>query len=266
MKTSISIALGCLLAGLWAAAQVRADDFGQTVSRTVGAAGPGIKASLKKVGTRKPPPPSPVQLTFDANVAQKYRDQMGRDLAFVNTIQGQGASKLHQQVYTLVDGPTYIKWFADRVKSVGYDPKDKDIAYVDVDDDADHSKIWLARGYTKGRRPQIARVDDVFHEARHTEDAYKNWLHVDCPDPYQDAKGKDVVGLGGGKVAGMRGACDETAFGAYGTAALMLKNIQRFCGNCSEKVRLDAGLYGDDDVKRLIGPQAAQDIKADLAQ
>jgi hypothetical protein len=194
-----------------------------------------------------------------------------RDLSFVAAIQGSGATKLHQQVFGAVDGPTYIKWFTDRVKSVGYDPDEDDaIAYVDISTETgtDHSKIWLAQGYSEKSRPQIARVDDVFHEARHTEDAHGNWEHVDCPNPYQDDKGKDVVDHEGGKVGGMELACDNTPVGAYGVAGIMLKNIQSFCVSrgCTKKVRMDAGLYSADDVQRVIGTQAAQDLKADLPQ
>ena len=46
----------------------------------------------------------------------------------------------------------------------------------------------------------------------------------------------------------------------------MLKNIQKFCTNCTEKVRMDAGIYADDDFKRLISSDAKKAIREDLYQ
>jgi hypothetical protein len=270
-KPAIAIAALCLCAGVWAAGSARGDDFGQSVAQTLNAAGPGIKTSLKSVGAQKPPAATAVTIPFDSNVPKKLRDHVTRDLAFVAAIQGAGATKLHEQVFGAVAGSAYIKWFTERAKSVGYDPDEDDaIAYVDISTEpgTDHSKIWLAAGYAEGNRPQMARVDDVFHEARHTEDANKNWEHVDCPNPYKDSKGKDVRSIDVGKLAGVQEACDDTPVGAYGVAAIMLKNIQRFCASrgCTKKVRADAGLYSADDVKHVIGAQASQDLKADLSR
>lgn len=237
-----------------------ADDFDQDVSQIMTAAGPDIKASLKAAGSRKPTVEAvPVKLSFDPNVPANISAQIGSDLAFVWTIQGTGATKLHEKVFTRVDGLTYIDWFGSRVNTIGFDPDDRDIAYV-----TEGPKLWLGTRYVTWHRPLIARVVVLFHEAWHTESANEGWPHVDCPNPYNDKNGNSVSGISVKKLAGFKGACDDKALGAYGVAAIMLKNIQRFCANCTGKVRMDAGLYGDDNVKRVIGSQAVREIRADL--
>ena len=253
------------MAGLWAAEPARADDFGQSVTQTLSAAGPSIKTSLKAVGSRKPQAPVPsVKLNFDSNVPAEVRRQMGRDLAFVGAIVGSGATKLHEQVFGKVNGAAYIKWFTSRVKAVGLDEKEKDpstVAYV-----IDGPKMWLTENYVKWSQPQIERLDTIFHEARHTEPNDGGWPHVTCPTPFKDEQGQDVKGIISGHLMAGLEACDDTPVGAYGIAAIMLKNIQSFCAgqSCTKKVRMDAGLYGDDDVKRIIGEPAARELKTDL--
>jgi cyclophilin family peptidyl-prolyl cis-trans isomerase len=52
--------------------------------------------------------------------------------------------------------------------------------------------------------------------------------------------------------------------GSYGSSMIMLKNISKYCTNCSDKVKLDAGIYADDQFKRIIDEKAIQDIMSDL--
>jgi hypothetical protein len=59
-------------------------------------------------------------------------------------------------------------------------------------------------------------------------------------------------------------ACDITPFGSYGSSMIMLKNVQKFCTNCTDKVKMDAGLYADDQFKRLIDANAIAQVKKDL--
>ena len=59
-------------------------------------------------------------------------------------------------------------------------------------------------------------------------------------------------------------ACDTTPFGAYGTGLVMLKNISKHCENCTDKVKMDAGLYADDHLRRIIDPAAVKTIQDDL--
>jgi hypothetical protein len=262
MRPRIAIAAAGCFTCLWAGAQVCADEFDKTVSGALKTVGPSISRSLKGVGGQRPPAAAAVDLQFDANVPEAIRKQMRGDLGFVGTIQGAAATKLHEQVFRQVDGPTYVRWFTSRVKAVGLDEKEDDpttIAYV-----LSGPKMWLTPNYIKWRQPMISRVDDVFHEARHTEPNDGGWPHAKCPTPFKDDAGKDVKGIMSGLPMAGLDACDQTPLGAYGVAAIMLKNIQKSCGNCTQKVKMDAGIYGDDDMKRIIGAEGQQAIRADL--
>ena len=103
----------------------------------------------------------------------------------------------------------------------------------------------------------------VFHEARHTESQNGNWSHATCPTPFVDANGKEIKSIWTGSTLAGEAACDSTALGSYGSSTIMLKNIQLNCTNCTDKVKMDAGLYADDQYKRLVG-QAKTDAGKDL--
>ncbi len=59
-------------------------------------------------------------------------------------------------------------------------------------------------------------------------------------------------------------ACDITAFGSYGSATIFLKNIAKNCSNCSEKVKADADLYGNDQLGRITDPQSKKNMISDF--
>ena len=59
-------------------------------------------------------------------------------------------------------------------------------------------------------------------------------------------------------------ACDSTPLGSYGSSTILLKNVQKFCKNCTDKVKMDAGLYSDDQYKRITGAEAKAQMKKDL--
>ncbi|HLD99810.1 MAG TPA: hypothetical protein VJB59_06100, partial [Bdellovibrionota bacterium] len=126
------------------------------------------------------------------------------------------------------------------------------------------SKMWLTENFVKFSHPQVSRMMVVFHEARHTEVKNRNFPHATCPVPFKDADGQDMKSIWTGATLAGEPACDKTPFGSYGSSLIMLKNIQKFCLNCTDKVKMDAGLYADDQFKRIIDQNAIQAIKKDL--
>jgi hypothetical protein len=202
--------------------------------------------------------------TFDNDVPQNIKAQMLDDLKFIGTIQGSGASGLHQKIFGQVDGATYDKFFSTRVRGVGMNGCGDGNAVACVIPFYDSSKIWLTKNYIKFSHPQIARLMVVFHESRHTEDAHDNWPHADCPTPFLGQDGKEIKSIWTGASLAGEPACDETPFGSYGSSMIMLKNVQKFCTNCTDKVKMDAGIYADDQFKRIIDADAISQIKADL--
>lgn len=205
--------------------------------------------------------------TFDSNVPAEVKKQITDDMAFIGSIQGTEGSELHKKIFGLVQGDTYTKFFESRVTSIGMNscggnPK----AVACVIPFLGSSKVWLTKNYTKFDHPLMAKMMVVFHESRHTEVSNGNWSHATCPSPFIDPKtGKDMVSIFTGATLAGEPACDKTPLGSYGSSQIMLKNIQKFCENCTEKVKMDAGIYGDDQLGRMLG-EAKTQIEEDLAK
>jgi len=201
---------------------------------------------------------------FDANVPAEIQKQMRDDLAFIRGIQGGGTSGLHQQIFGSVDGAAYTQFFESRVKSIGMNGCGNGNAVACVIPMMGPSKMWLTQNYIKFSHAQVARMMVVFHESRHTELRHGNWPHASCPDPFLDAAGNDMKSIWTGAMLAGEPACDKTPLGSYGSSMIMLKNIQKFCTNCTDKVKMDAGIYADDQLNRVIDPKAKKQIQDDL--
>ncbi|MDD5656974.1 MAG: hypothetical protein PHF00_06935, partial [Elusimicrobia bacterium] len=222
-------------------------------------------AVLKSGAGRAPEPAAAALPECDPNVPAAVKEQMARDLDFAGSIQAEQASRLHREVFGSVDGPAYLRWFASRIKAVGFDEAESDpttMAYVLIG----HRpwKMWLTRNFVAYSQPQIARVMDMFHEARHTEPDHGHWRHVVCPTPFLDQDGREVRGILSGRPMAGKAACDREAVGAYGIEVVMQRNIFKYCRTCGGKVRLDADLYAGDSLKRIIDPWARREIMNDL--
>ncbi len=202
--------------------------------------------------------------TFDSDVPEAIQTQIKQDLKFIGTIQSNTQSDLHKQIFGPVAGVTYTSFFNDRVTGIGLNGCGNGNAVACVIPFADSSKMWLTNNYIKFNHPQIARMMVVFHESRHTESDNGNWPHATCPDPFLDKDGNSIKSIWTGSTLANEPACDETPFGSYGSSMIMLKNISKYCTNCTDKVKMDAGIYADDQFKRIIDRNAIQEIKNDL--
>ena len=204
--------------------------------------------------------------TFDANVPADIQKQMLADLAFIKGIMGEKASALHRKIYGAVSGSDYTKFFESRVSAIGMNSCGNANAVACVIPFRDPSKMWLTQNFIRFSHPQVSRMMVVFHEARHTETKNGNWSHATCPEPFKDENGKDIKSIWTGAMLAGEPACDETPLGSYGSSTIMLKNIAKFCANCTDKVKMDAGLYADDQMGRIIDADAKKQMKDDLAQ
>lgn len=202
--------------------------------------------------------------TFDRNVPDNIKQQTIADLAFINSLTGSTASPLHKQIYGAVDGPTYTKFFETRVTQIGMNSCGGGNAVACVIPFYGSSKIWFTQNYVKFSHPQVSKMMIVFHEARHTEVNNSNWSHATCPSPFLDADGKEMRSIWTGAQLADEPACDITPLGSYGSSSIMLKNISKFCTNCSEKVKMDAGIYADDQFKRVIDEDAKKQMRDDV--
>jgi hypothetical protein len=210
-------------------------------------------------------PATAFSYTFDNDVPATIKKQITDDMTFMSTLQGVTASGLHKQIFgDKIDGAGYKKWFEGRVMAVGMNDCGGGKAVACVIPFFDSSKIWLTQNYVKFSHPQVAKMMVVFHEARHTEDAHGNWGHATCPTPFLDKDGSEMKSIWTGATLAGEPACDETPFGSYGSSMILLKNISKFCTNCTDKVKMDAGIYADDQFKRIIDKAAIEQITNDL--
>jgi len=204
---------------------------------------------------------------FGSNVPEKVKAQIIQDLDFMKGLEGSDTSGIHKEIFGELKGGTYSNWFEKRVTHIGLNScggggASKPVACVIPF--LGSSKIWLTKYYTEIDHPTIAKMMVVFHEARHTEVENGNWSHARCPTPFKDKDGSDMKSIWTGATLAGEAACDVTPLGSYGSSMILLKNVNKFCSNCTEKVQMDAGIYADDQFKRVIDADAIAAIKADL--
>jgi hypothetical protein len=204
-------------------------------------------------------------LSFDAEVPDDLKTEVQNDLAFMNTLQGSGQqTKMHQQIFGSVSGDAYKSFFESRIFSVGIQSCGLAMAVACVDPSLDSNKMWITKNFTQFDHPQIARLMILYHEARHSENQHDNWSHDNCPVPFKDDQQQDMKSIWTGALLEGKPACDSTAFGSYGSSTILLKNISKYCANCTEKVKQDAGMFADDQLGRIDDPAVKASMISDF--
>jgi hypothetical protein len=203
-------------------------------------------------------------VTFDSDVPAAIKTQMLADLDFMAQLQGSKQTPFHQQIYGALAGSSYKNFFESHVTSVGLNTCGNANAVACVIPFQDASKMWLTQNFIKFSHPQIARMMVVYHEARHTESQHGNWPHDYCPDPFLDENGKNMVSIWTGASLAGEPACDSTPFGSYGSSTILLKNVAKFCTNCTDKVKMDADIYAMDQLGRIDDANVKKSMLADF--
>ena len=202
-------------------------------------------------------------LTYDKNVPEAIQSQMQQDLAFMGTVEGAQTTGLHTQIFGAMKGASYQNWFEARIFSVGLSDCGNPNAVACVSPFQDENKMWLTQNFIKFSHPQISRMMVVYHEARHSEGKNRWWMHAKCPTPFKDENGKDMTSIWTKAQLAGQPACDKTPLGSYGSSTIMLRNISKYCTTCTDKVRMDAKIYSDDQLERIIDASAKNQIKND---
>lgn len=202
---------------------------------------------------------------FSKDMPADIKAQMKGDLDFMATLQGEDGSPLHKEIFgEKIAGSSYKPWFESRITYIGMNACGGGNAVACVIPFFGSSKMWITQNYIKFSHPQIARLMVVHHEARHTEVKNGNWSHATCPTPFLDKDGKEMKSIWTGASLAGEPACDVTPKGSYGSSSILLKNIQKHCTSCSEKVRMDAGIYADDQFGRITDENARRAMLADI--
>ncbi len=205
-------------------------------------------------------------LTFNADVPPALQTQMLGDLQMVQAIQGNGGGTpiFASMFSTPLVGQSLIQFFTSRIQNVGLNDCGGGAAAACVRPNINNTTMWLTPMFVNMQIPQVYRVSIVFHESRHTEVRNGYWSHAICPTPFRDSHGQDIRGIISHTLMQGLPACDVTPYGAYALQAELLKNIQFYCANCTDKLRMDAKLFGDDTVNRISDPRALQALSKDV--
>jgi hypothetical protein len=202
-------------------------------------------------------------IRFESNVPANIKSQIIADLEFLASVQGSGTTPLHKEIFGNVDGENYAEWFTRRIKIVGLNNCGSPNAVACVIPWMGNDRFFITQNYIKFDHPAIARTMVVYHEARHTEADNNYWSHATCPTPFRNEKGEDMKSIWTGAALAGQPACDNTYMGSYGSSTILLRNINQACSNCTEKTRMDAGIYSDDQLGRVINRKAHDAIAAD---
>ncbi len=203
-------------------------------------------------------------LEFDPEVPTDIQQQVESDLALVASIAGRNPSAFHQQVFGAIAGASYKTFFENRVSRMGMGQAIP--GAVAFFSQSAPRKIWLTENYLRFSHPAIARLMVLFHEARHAESTRSSWPHVLCPEEFNDEEGRPRRSIWSGIVLAGFPGCDTATLGAYGITVVQLGNIAKSCTNCSEKVLMDASLYGNDQKDRIVNPSSQQALIRDLLE
>jgi hypothetical protein len=209
-------------------------------------------------------PKNSFSYSFDRSLPKEMATQIKADLNFMATLEGGKSTPLHKQIFGDVSGRGYKQWFETRINVIGYNSCGGGNAVACVIPWQGSDKMWITDNYIKFSHPQISRLMVIHHEARHSETQNGNWAHADCPTPFLDAQGNDMKSIWTGSSLAGEPACDETPLGSYGSSTILLKNVQKFCTNCTEKVKQDASIYADDQLGRIVDAQAKADMIKDF--
>jgi len=205
-------------------------------------------------------------LRFSSSIEAQNQGQILEDLDLLGRLTGSGGTPLFQEIFgSPFLGTALLNFFTQRISSFDANSCGGGAGLVGCVRPLVASDVmWLTPSYFSLGLPQIYRLSVLFHESRHTEMIQMFWPHVKCPRPFQGPTGKDIVGiLSGVELAGLP-ACDSTAYGAYAVQAELLKNTELFCQNCSEKIKMDAHLFGEDNLHRIVDPEALKKLRHDV--
>lgn len=203
-------------------------------------------------------------VTFDTNVPKDIQNQMVLDLDFMTTLQGSGQTPFHQQIFGTVSGESYKKFFDTRIVRIGLNACGGGMAVACVIPMMGSNRMFVTQNFIKFSHPQISRMMVVYHEARHSETNHQNWPHDTCPTPFLDEQGNNMTSIWTGAQLAGEPACDSTPFGSYGSSTIMLKNVSKYCSNCSDKVKMDANMYATDQLGRIDDKQVKQSMIDDF--
>jgi len=200
---------------------------------------------------------------FSDVISEDVKNRIITDLTFVQGLQGSDGTPIYRQIFgDKLNGQNLTQFFSTRILNITMDDCG---GWNGILACADSSQtIWITKNYISYDIPQLARVGTLFHESRHAEKDFQEWWHNLCPMPFLDADGNDIKALFTGTILAGLPACDSTPIGAYGLQIELLRNVELYCTNCTDKMKMDGKIFGEDLMQRIIDPDAHEQLRQDV--
>ncbi len=199
-----------------------------------------------------------VNVEFDSSVSPMLKETVTQDLLYLYQLRATNQSQLHQNIFGNFDGANFKRLFENKFRHVKLHDNCGGgvlcvIPYLTRD------TLYLNSNYYPGIEPQIARIAQYIFALR-----VESTHPVSCPTPFLNADGSDVVSIYRHvKMAGET-ACDKTKSGGYGSAAIFLGNLMKYCTNCQNDVLSASQLLFDYYLQRVLEPSEKQAISRDV--
>jgi hypothetical protein len=171
--------------------------------------------------------------------------QVVSDLETLYAIRGEGATPRHARFFGTVDGRNYLNWLRQGIREIQYFvpiPGYEGLAAYRSSDGI----MFVADGYAKRNRSQAGRIGTLMHENLHGVITVDD--HVLCPPGRFES------------IPDYAYACDANAYSVYGMESTFLRNIARYCTNCTWEFREDADGEGKRAGNRVIGAGQAEKV------
>lgn len=199
---------------------------------------------------------SAFSLQYDESVPDHLKAIVNTDLEFASSLKFEKQTPLFKNIFFEKEN-AIIQFFKSRILSVHFTSATLSI-YAFVNTGTPH-KVTLTGLFLSGTT-QMSRTLIMYHEARHSETIGAHWLHAICPKSFTDGAGKTITF--DASLAGQP-SCDTTEVGGYGVAAILGRNISKYCTNCNEKTKMDAEIYAKESEDRIIDIEAKKRLVAD---
>lgn len=226
---------------------------------------------------------------IDENVPEAVQEQLLADYRFLQSINGERASPLHRAIFGPVSGANYAGFLMRQITRISYDTEglcgrslairrsqDGDIitilpnlasaALACTRPRHNVAQMWVTNRFVRSSIPQIARLALILHEGWHLNRDMRYWTHEPCPIPYLGPDGRELRSVFTNVPLSGMPACDVEPRSSYGVTILFLKNIERHCTTCNSRVRMDARIFGNRLLVRIINPEARRQLLEDTAQ
>ena len=183
---------------------------------------------------------------------RKLFSELSASLVFIENIKLAKTSPLFREFFK----KGALDFLSENIKEFEWDSLLGDpLAPIAMASGPDQSpSINVGFNYLKSHFSAVEKASILIHEARHNQSV--KFDHLDCPlnFPYSSSSGVPLAG---------EAACEKNYNGSYGVQIIFLKNISKFCTNCTTQVKQTANKLAVDYLNRIINKSAQEKLLKD---